>query len=29
VSDGGCAFIDVEFDVRAKRVILAECHGYG
>ncbi len=29
VSDGGCAFIDVEFDTRAKRVVLARCHGEG
>ena len=29
VSDGGCAYVDVEFNIPAKKVVLAQCHGDG
>lgn len=29
LSDGGCAYIDLEFDVPSKKVIPAQCHGFG
>lgn len=29
VSDGGCAFIDVEFDIPSTKIISAQCHGSG